>query len=78
MVTNLAIGVHGKKGTKMTSPIDFMPDWSGDREAEVKKQNVEDMAKMLKEIFANSKRPKKIEVPSQIVERRKRSKTEKK
>jgi hypothetical protein len=27
MVTNLVISVHGKKGTKMTSPIDFMLDW---------------------------------------------------
>jgi hypothetical protein len=30
LITNLTISVHGKKGAKTTSPIDFMPEWDKD------------------------------------------------
>lgn len=52
IVTNLAIRIHGKEGAKLTTPIDFMPDWSGDRkEDEIPEvQSMEDMKKILTEI----------------------------
>ena len=50
VVTNLALSIHGEKGVKMTVPIDFMPDWSGDRREETPQQSVEDMKKIFMEI----------------------------
>lgn len=51
LVTNLVISVHGKKGTKQTGIMDFMPKWDGlGDEKEVKKQSTEDMKKALMEI----------------------------
>jgi hypothetical protein len=52
MITNLAISIHGKEGTKMTSPMEFLPDWSGDRKEEVKQQSVEDMKAIFQQIVA--------------------------
>lgn len=51
LITNLTISVHGKKGAKQTTIMDFMPKWDslGD-EKEVKVQSVEDMKKALLEI----------------------------
>lgn len=51
-ITNIAIGVYGKKGTKLTSPIQFMPDWSGDGSYAPRKQTVEEMKEILM-AFAN-------------------------
>jgi len=46
IVTNLAIDIHGKKGSKHKEISDFMPDWSG--EGKVKKmQSVEEMKEFL-------------------------------
>lgn len=40
-MTNLIISVHGKKGTPMTVPKDFMPEWDDD--GQPKKQTMEEM-----------------------------------
>jgi hypothetical protein len=72
LITNLTISVHGKKGAKQTTLMDFMPKWEQTGEVgEVKKQSVEDMKKALLEIAGaqnkkearkkNEKRP-----PSQL------------
>jgi len=45
VISNLAIRVHAKKGTKMTSAADFMPQWY--EEKGVKKQSVEEMKEVL-------------------------------
>lgn len=50
VVTNLALSIHGEKGAKMTSSIDFMPDWSGDRKEETPQQSAEEMKKIFMEI----------------------------
>jgi hypothetical protein len=47
LVTNLVISVHGKKGAKTTSPMDFMPDWGEEKSKEPKKQSVEEMKEIL-------------------------------
>jgi hypothetical protein len=48
IITNLAIGIHGKEGTKLTSPMDFMPDWAkGEEKQEIKQQSVESMKELL-------------------------------
>jgi len=46
LVTNLTISVHGKKGAKHTTPMDFMLDWTGTTK-EPKKQSVEEMKEIL-------------------------------
>ena len=46
-VTNLTISVHGKKGAKMTAPVDFMPEWDIIKTEDVPKQSVQEM----KDIF---------------------------
>ena len=44
LVTNLTVQVHGKKGTKLMVPIDFMPEWDMERKTMVvKKQTMEEM-----------------------------------
>jgi hypothetical protein len=50
LVTNLTISVNGKKGAKMTSPIDFLPDWADQRGAKVI-DDVKPLAQQIKEIF---------------------------
>jgi hypothetical protein len=52
LVTNLTISVHGKKGAKHTEVTDFMPDWSGEKLHEPKKQSAEEMKEMLLGIAA--------------------------
>jgi hypothetical protein len=46
LITNLVISVHGKKGAKTTSPVDFMPNWTGE-EKEPKRQSTEEMKQIL-------------------------------
>lgn len=46
-ITNLAISVHGKKGSKLTKIEDYLLDWDAGREKEVKQQSVEDMKNFL-------------------------------
>lgn len=54
LITNLTISVHGKKGAKTTTPMEFMPEW--DREGvihEPKKQSVEEMKAIMMGIAKN-------------------------
>lgn len=56
LITNIVQQLYAKKGTKpkLTTPLDYMPDWTGDREvAEPKKQSVEEMKEILMS-FASS------------------------
>lgn len=50
VITNLALSIHGQKGVKMTTPMDFMPDWSGERKEEPQQQSVDDMKKIFMEL----------------------------
>jgi len=46
MMVNLTVQVHGKKGAKLMSPMDFMPEWDVNKKVMViKKQTVEEMKK---------------------------------
>ena len=48
LIVNLTRQVHGKKGVKMTTPEDFVPDWGGDRkEVGPLKQSTEEQKKIL-------------------------------
>lgn len=50
LIVNIVQQLYAKKGHTpvVTTPIEFMPDWSGDRkETEVKKQSVEEMKSTL-------------------------------
>jgi hypothetical protein len=47
---------YGKKGTKMTTPNDYMPKWERAEEKEVKKQSVEEMKQAIMQI-ARRKNP---------------------
>ena len=63
LITNLVISVHGKKGAKTTTPIDFMPDWTGEGK-EPKKQSTEEMKQILLGIAsAQNKKVKGIDRP---------------
>lgn len=62
LITNLAISIHGKKGTKQTTLMDFMPKWDVD---EPKKglpmsQSIEDMKKVMYDIANASKKKKRV------------------
>jgi hypothetical protein len=58
VVTNLMISIHCKEGTKLTKPIDFMPDWIGDRdEVGQPTQSVDEMKAILL-TFANAQNRK--------------------
>jgi hypothetical protein len=46
-MTNLTIAVHGKKGAKQVSTIDFMPNWDEEKIIEPKKQSVEEMKSII-------------------------------
>jgi hypothetical protein len=49
LITNTARAVHGKKGIKMSSPSDFMPNWDALASGipQVKKQSAEEMKQIL-------------------------------
>lgn len=47
LLTNLTISTHGKKGSKFTTPVDFMIDWDLEKLNEPKQQSVEDMKQIL-------------------------------
>ena len=50
LITNLAISVHGKKGSKQISLEDYMPKWDVTAPKEVKTQSVEEMKKAMQDI----------------------------
>ena len=45
LITNIVQQLYAKKGTKpvLTTPLDFMVDWTGDKGHEPKQQSVEEM-----------------------------------
>ena len=47
LLTNLVISIHGKKGTKHTTPMEFLLNWDVDAKVEPKKQSVEEMKQIL-------------------------------
>lgn len=47
VITNLAIGVHGKKDSKGVVPMDFILEWDSEKTKEPKKQNWEEMKALL-------------------------------
>jgi len=50
LIVNIVQQLYAKKGhtPTITTPLDYMPDWSGERkEAEPKKQSVEEMKSIL-------------------------------
>jgi hypothetical protein len=51
LIVNISNAIHHKKNVTpaITSPIDFMVDWTGEEKPEAKKQSVEEM----KEIFVS-------------------------
>ena len=50
LITNLTISVHGKKGAKTTNPIDFLPEWGGQREDKVVESS-KSLPEQIKEVF---------------------------
>ena len=53
IVVNIAISMWGKKGVKITTPSNFMPEWDYEEDIpmpEVPKQSVEEMADILRSI----------------------------
>lgn len=59
-IFNLAVDIHGKKGTKHREITDYMPNWGGDETDEGKgKQSVEEMKNIL--LSMASSQNKKIE-----------------
>lgn len=46
LITNLAIRVNGKKGAKLTTPDEFMINWSGEEKV-TKGQTVDEMKNIL-------------------------------
>ena len=64
IVTNIAKAVWGRKGSgnKMTSPMDFMPDWLGEEQSSVpgKAQSLEEMKSVLMAIAKYSGGQKKM------------------
>lgn len=43
VITNIARSLYSKQGTKMSTPLDFMPMWEKEQEKPKKKQTIEDM-----------------------------------
>jgi hypothetical protein len=50
VLTNLTIAVNGKKGAKLSVPLDFMPEWDSDGKGELKRQTPEEMKEILQAI----------------------------
>ena len=53
-ITNIVSDLHGEKGTKRTTPLDYMPKWNeedvkkkGKEKQEVKKQSVGEMREFM-------------------------------
>jgi len=69
LMTNLTYMTHPKKGggtIKLTTPLEFMPDWFGElrRETVVKKQSMEEMKQVLLQLAeANKKKVDRSKIP---------------
>ena len=66
LIVNIVNQLYHKEGEtpKVVSTIDFLPDWSGERKIEPKKQSVEEMKQILLGIARTQNRmiPRKREV----------------
>lgn len=73
VVSNLAIDIHAKKGTKRKEILDFMPDWSGEGEQE-KVQSVEQMKQALLALASgqNKVMKRKEVIQTRIAEKKKK------
>lgn len=79
IITNLAIAIHGKKGTKLSAPIDFMLDWSGEGKATYKRpQTADEMLEIFKGIAATQNKKIENTKKREAIKAEKQSKTEKK
>ena len=75
LITNLTISVHGKKGTKMTNVMDFLPIWDiqADKPKEVKIQSIEEMKKVFQEIArVHNKKARSLKKPPTVGTNRKK------
>ena len=66
LITNIVQQLYATKGSKptITTPMDFMVDWSGDKVQEVKKQSVEEMKAVMMGIASSqNKKPKMRNTP---------------
>ena len=69
-IVNTARSIHGKKGIKMTTPIDFMPQWDEEGERDtVKTQSVEEMKQIL--LGLGKMKFKKIESREELTNKKK-------
>ncbi|GAH41009.1 unnamed protein product, partial [marine sediment metagenome] len=60
IITNIARSVHGKKGVKMTVPLDFMPGW--DKESiDTGEPGRQTIAQMKQVMLSMMNRGKKVE-----------------
>ena len=61
LITNIVLHLYSEKGKtpKILTALDFMPDWTGEREKESMKQDTESMKQMLLEMA--ERQNKKIE-----------------
>jgi hypothetical protein len=74
LITNLAISIHGKKGTKPMNIMDFMPKWDSQEPENtvVKQQSVEEMKKALLQIAqAQNKKVARVNKPPTITKKKK-------
>lgn len=61
LIANVALSAFGKKGTKRTTPMDFLPQWDVREEIpeEKPRQSIEEMKAVLESIAAHSGKRKK-------------------
>ena len=62
LILNIVNQLYAPKGKKpeVTTPIDFMPDWTGDRVDEKKKSTPQDILALFQGIAATQKKKKEI------------------
>ena len=60
LITNISISVHGKKGAKLTQPIDFMLEW-GKEKKEIEKQSTDQIKEALMSFAKGQNRRVKLE-----------------
>ena len=75
LIMNIVNVLYSKKGIKpeITSPIDFMPDWSGDNVKEPEKMSMEEMERRLLSIanIQNKKVDRQNRIPSKKINKEK-------
>jgi hypothetical protein len=71
VISNLAISINAPAGTEKTSPLDFMPNWSGEEiEKEIIVQSPEEILSHFTGLAGlHKKKEGRANVPSKIVEK---------